>query len=125
MSKHTPGPWVLIEGANIYSAPGSDSGDGIPADKTDGWHIAALGDSPTFVDGVEVELGYNVKQSNGQLMIAAPELLEALVEARKMLEKNLPTLDRNVGFCPNIVQSTVKAIEKVDAAIAKAKGEIK
>lgn len=54
------------------------------------------------------------------LILSAPELLEALISAREILNRNLPTLDRNVGFCPNIVAATVSAISQADEAIAKA-----
>lgn len=57
MSKHTKGPWFLVEGCNIYSALGADSGDGVRANSGDGWHIASLGSNPTSVGSDEVELG--------------------------------------------------------------------
>lgn len=109
MSGYTKGPWVLIDGNNIYSALGADSGDGIPADSTDGWHIASIGETPTFVDGDEVDLGRNVKQANARLIAAAPDLLEAL-------EYCLDCLGDEFAL-PADCQSTARA------AIAKARGQ--
>lgn len=64
--------------------------------------------------------GSEEQEANAKLIASAPDLLEALQMAREMLNRNLPTLDRNVGFCPNIVSATVAAIGVVDIAIAKA-----
>ena len=110
MSGYTKGPWVLIDGHNIYSALGADSGDGIPADSTDGWHIASIGETPTFVDGVEVDLGRNVKSANARLIAAATDLLEAL--------ERLVSAARDVdhGYMD-------QSIASAEAAIARARGE--
>lgn len=78
MSKHTPGPWQIIGGYNIYSELGGQSGDGDTADASDGWHIASIGDAPTFVGGEEVYLSRDLQRANARLISAAPDLLEAL-----------------------------------------------
>lgn len=89
-NKFTPGPWVIVNGCDIYSLKGADSGDGVPADSTDGWHIASIGDFPTFVDGVETELGSDVKKANARLLISAPDLLYALDKMLDHFEGNVP-----------------------------------
>ena len=114
MSGYTKGPWVLIDGNNIYSALGADSGDGIPADSTDGWHIASIGETPTFVDGDEVDLGRNVKQANARLIAAAPDLLEALMNAEKMLSE--------LDYIGEITQLGKDHLASMRAAIDRAKG---
>lgn len=120
--KHTPGPWKINNLTSVCSAVGADSGDGCAADQYDCWQIAECGAGQTLVDGQMTSLGFDVVKANTLLIAAAPDLLAALIEARKMLEQNLPTIERNVGFCPNIVWSTVLASEVARAAIAKAKG---
>lgn len=78
---HTQGPWEIVNGYDIYSLKGADSGDGVPADSTDGWHIASIGDCPTFVDGVETQLGADVKLANANVLRMSPQVLLALEDA--------------------------------------------
>lgn len=113
MSKHTPGPWTLVNGYNIFSELGADSGDGYKAPENDGWLIATVELGRVINDDGElVEIGHGVARANARLIAAAPELLEALEEARLTLE---------------VVQgrgSSVKlTLDIIDKAIAKATGE--
>lgn len=109
MSKHTPGPWEIMNGGDIFSSIGSDSGDGVKADSNDGWQIAEVGYYSAFVDGMLVDLGEDVRQANARLIAAAPDLLDALKDAESELA------------CHPRINSYV--IDKVRAAIAKATGD--
>lgn len=110
MSKqaHTPGPWHIIGGYNIYSELGGQSGDGVQADPRDGWHVASIGEAPTFVNDESVYLGRDVQKANARLICAAPDILEAL--AAIVLEGG------SFHF-------THELHAKARAAIAKARGE--
>jgi hypothetical protein len=96
--QHTPGPWYVgtefaDQGRHIYAAQKVRHEDG------DEWHplIACTDDDERLVDW----------QANAVLIAAAPDLLEALKELREAIKSR--------G-----VVSTVKALSKTDAAIAKA-----
>jgi hypothetical protein len=102
--KHTPGPWQVIEGANVYTAHGADSGDGIKADADDGWLIADCGSGLTYVDGELISLGYELAKANAKLISAAPDLLAALAKCLSLKG----TLEQHGLF------------EEVEAALTKA-----
>lgn len=73
---------------------------------------------------VQIE-GYDNKEgkANANLIAAAPELLEALEECRKLLEfLPLEYVHKDRPECP-IVYSEDGALAKARAALAKAKGE--
>ena len=112
MSKHTPGPWEVINSTGVFSALGADSGDGTPADINDGWNICDCSVGATAVDGEYVELGFDVQKANARLVAAAPDLLDTLV----MLRDTLP----HVGLQ---LATRVEMLRRIDAAIARAKGE--
>ena len=118
---HTEGPWEIVNGCDIYSLKGADSGDGVPADSTDGWHIASIGDCPTFVDGVETELGENVKRANANVLLMAPQLLLAL-------EGMISIFPAGVGDGPSggIVfnESLKQKYRSAVKAVAKARGQV-
>lgn len=103
---HTQGPWEIVNGCDIYSLKGGDSGDGVPADPTDGWHIASIGDCPTFVDGVETELGSDVKRANANILRMAPQLLLALEDAEKIVRgitDQIPRLNSRVDAYARLI----------------------
>lgn len=98
MTKHTPSPWTRNEGERFSH----DQSAGIRA--SDGMYIAAALDMNRFDKDDEVE-------ANARLIAAAPELLEALQNAKSVM------MDADIW---NEYGDTAQII---DAAIAKAKGE--
>ena len=100
-TKHTPGPWEKVDGT-----------DGITRGIR-GWHGP---ESVNVINWNGISRATSVTgQANARLMLAAPDLLEALVllEAEMVASGNAHAKD--FGWKP--------AIEKTRAAIAKATGE--
>jgi hypothetical protein len=120
MNKHTPVPWHIIGGYNIYSELGGQSGDGATADARDGWHIASIGEAPTSVDGESVYLGRGVQKANARLIVAAPDLLEALEAAIdcEMVPKSSALEGGAVSYSRQVVVA-----DMIRAAISRARGE--
>ncbi|MFK9071656.1 hypothetical protein ACI6PX_06215 [Proteus sp. NGCRVN-01] len=81
--KHTPAPWVCMNGTDVFTDLNSVNANGIKSDKTDGWQIADCSVGKTCVDGEYVELSANEQIANAHLIAAAPELLEALQKLLK------------------------------------------
>ena len=95
-SKHTPGPWITFQ----------PRGDGSVPVRTDG-----LGLTICYVhDGAICDALVNAR-----LIAAAPELLDALRDARSMLA-TVEVIDGEDD------DPWSKAIARMDAAIAKAEG---
>jgi hypothetical protein len=84
-SKHTPGPWHISKYGSIC--------------KPDGTAFATM----TSTSSEEL-------RANRQLMVSAPDLLEAAIAALKCMEENTP----NTTFAPRLL---------LRKAIAAAKGE--
>lgn len=92
-SKHTPGPWSFVK-----------CDGGFRSFDADDWTVIAQNKIvPALVwGGVAFEEG----EANARLIAAAPELLEALIAVRSVLDRNMS---------PN-------ACAMADAAISKATG---
>lgn len=105
--KHTPGPWAALNSTDVFSALGADSGDGCPADDTDGWQVADCSVGITFVDGQPTSLGLAVQKANARLIAAAPDLLA--------------TLEAFPGFCADCAEGDAW-IEQVRSALNRARG---
>jgi hypothetical protein len=90
MSKHTPGPWQVEKESGSHSIT-NRSFEG------DEWCIA------------EVYKETDMAMANANLIAAAPDLLEALIDVRRALE----------------MANFTGELAVVDAAIARAKGESK
>ena len=79
--KGTPGPWELMNGCNVFSQLGADSGDGYKAPDNDGWLIATVEiGAVSDENGELVEMGRSCVAANARLITAAPDLLEALAD---------------------------------------------
>ncbi|QBF27186.1 hypothetical protein EXN22_16350 [Pseudomonas tructae] len=114
MSKHTPGPWEVLNGLLVFSALGADSGDGVKATTSDGWMIADCGGCETNSEIGPVELGPGVLLANARLIAAAPELLVVAQEFLEALAEQGILCECGEADC-----RTTRA----RAAIAKARGE--
>lgn len=121
MSTFTPGPWEIIDKYRVHSALGADSGDGCPCDSNDGWLIADCSESIALVDGKICSLGENPLKANINLIAAAPDLLEALIEVAASLAWNAHGECRAIHDGP--IMPSNGALEMAKAAIAKARGE--
>lgn len=71
MSKHTPGPWVVLNTHDIFTNIGAENADGDCAPYNDGWHVADCGSDDLNIDEI---------RANARLIAAAPNLLAALQE---------------------------------------------
>jgi hypothetical protein len=111
-AKHTPGPWVVrrngitgypaaIEAINACNKTRGKVGPSVTR-----WNAITL---PSSEEG----------QANANLIAAAPELLEALLEAEAGLEFAGADKEPEGQFVP----APTLALRIVRAAIAKAKGE--
>lgn len=87
MNNHTPGPWTGIEDEGVYSGP--DNGVIV------------------FETGCGCCTDTTLRQPDADLIAAAPDMLEALIDCRRTLE------------LANFTQELVV----VNAAIAKATGQ--
>lgn len=106
-TKHTPGPWVV--------------------GPTDDTVVTHLGKDGVRYEVAAIDGDYNhpdkwpVMEANARLIAAAPELLGALVEAKRMLGAYALLLERGENASD---AARVTAIEKqAAAALAKARGE--
>ena len=102
MSNHTPGPWFVEDNDRaISSNAATDIALVNMANIRYGW------DGPDFLTASH-------RAANAQLIAAAPELLEALKYCRN-----------KIAFMQEFGEwySPERAIEKADAAIAKATGD--
>lgn len=111
IGKPTPGPWEVINGTEVFSQLGSDSGDGVKARHDDGWMVADCNDYLTLSKIGMVELGIDVRKANARLISSAPCLLDAL--------EGLLAAYEDPGNTGSTHDEKVKAAR---AAIAKAKG---
>jgi hypothetical protein len=100
MSKHTEGPWFVTYSNTLEY--GECIGVGINTEPSE---------TPICIVS-KTENVNPIDKENARLIAAAPELLETLIFARKMMIAN--------DLLPSNMPHT---FEKIDAIIAKAKGE--
>jgi hypothetical protein len=99
MSKYTPGPWQ--EYADLPSTDPS-------------WHIVTNETRMRVLANIHIEPGNKMDEANARLIVAAPDLLEALQAL--MDEQNGPPLIRDAPRWE-------AAVDLARAAIAKAEGD--
>lgn len=115
MSKHTPGPWRVVNATDVFTKLGATSAEGTEAAHNDAWLIADCASIPTInKNGEQCELSFREAHANARLIAAAPELLEALralAEYNAEMSGGVSLLDRDDLW------------EKAAAAIDKATGD--
>jgi len=103
MSKHTPGPWVIDHYRQIKA--------GAPP-------------RTILVEGVALpQVATLESAANARLIASAPDLLEALKEARDWVARelfNIGPCDHDVGLC---ICQDKSLLVRIDAAISKATGD--
>lgn len=119
MSKHTPGPWIACE----YGGYGD----------YDGKCRVVLGEGGDIRTAVVLGFDTPENEANARLIAAAPELLEALRIAREIVVTERDAAHQGVvnpstGVIDDHddaywVAGYDRAMEQIDAAIAKATGE--
>lgn len=102
--KGTPGPWTARK----------VGGSGYPGQS--GFAIDYNVDEEQVADFV-------YEEADAYLIAAAPELLEALELAHKELHACQAVIHCAGGFDPAYVRDAQVALKRIDAAIAKAKGQ--
>lgn len=76
-NKHTPGPWEVVNGKDIFTTLGAMNAEGVYSPFNDGWHIASMGECTCSISGEQIGLDYREANANARLIAAAPDLLEA------------------------------------------------
>ena len=110
MSKHTPGPWI-----NCQAVGQRLSSRRIISDSNKISTVVA--DVPDYG-----ETSASERHANARLIAAAPDLLEALRNARSFIKNgvDLGYIRMPDADCPDSAHNTLPAIE---AALAKARGD--
>jgi hypothetical protein len=117
MSKHTPGPWEVMNATDVFTRLGAECGDGRCADSKDGWQVADCSVGITFVGDEGQSLTLNECRANARLIAAAPDMLEALrlVDRDERVEY--------IGTGTYTITVDGRDLIAIRAAIAKAQGE--
>lgn len=103
--KHTPGPWRLEKGKFDWQLYGND-----------GYNISSFN-----IYDAEIEDEPELEKANAQLIAAAPEMLEALKEARNAIDMLFTKLvnETDATFYPSKSGKPWEAIVKINEAIKK------
>ncbi len=115
-AKHTPGPWATERVTSLDSLVYCRVGPASELAKSRS--VAYAGTYGKLPDGSTspIRLSEAECEANARLIAAAPELLEALEEARFELWRALDHLHV-------LVPEDTSAMQKIDAALAKARGQ--
>lgn len=106
MSGHTPGPWHVVDGGRHWNNPEIKNfriRDGITSEH--GYDVA-------WSEAGELVVEHVYEEADARLIAAAPDLLDALFDARKQLEAYEEALNGEGYNSP-----------RINAALAKATGE--
>lgn len=94
MSKHTPGPWFVFNGTDIFTGLGAKNAAGDECEPNDGWLIADAGIT---------DLNYDEVMANARLIAAAPKLLMAL----RHLEHNARKSGADMGMALDVAREAI------------------
>lgn len=79
--KFTPGPWEVLNSADVFTAQNAKRRDGVASAYNDGWHIADCAMGVTFMpDGQTYVLELQEVIANAHLIAAAPDMYAVLSE---------------------------------------------
>ena len=117
-TKHTPGPWFVFNGVDIFTETGAENANGVFADDNDGWHIATDG-RITKVDGIFQEMEYLEKRANAVLIASAPEMLELLKELCQLVKESARIYDNPFEGDDKIFESIKKSQLVINKAESK------
>lgn len=112
---HTPGPWEVIDGVNIWTGLGARIAHGLKCDDKEGWLIASMGDLDSSIAGEHASMPYAEKKANARLIGAAPDLFAVVKDFRRKLATY-------VGVYPGD-KELVRLLADCEAAIEKATGD--
>jgi len=104
MSKHTPGPWRVVESKYV--------------DKTSCLYVMAGDYADEGEPDMKVEVISSVAQCDASLIAAAPELLEACRRADRVIEN---AYNKMFGAL-DLTRAAGRDLEYIRAAIKKAEG---
>lgn len=77
-SNPTPGPFVIVDGTEVYTENGAPLASGLVADDDDKWHIGSFGSLDyTYANGEPATIPYAEECANARLFTASPEMLKA------------------------------------------------
>ena len=80
MGTHTPGPWEVCNGSDVFTRLGARNASGAVAAENDGWHIADCDMGPSSTGEGEADIPHTERRANARLIAAAPTYYEAGVE---------------------------------------------
>lgn len=112
-NKHTPGPWEVVNGKDIFTPLGAMNAEGVYAPFNDGWHIASMGECTCSISGEEIGLDYREANANARLIAAAPDNYSSNIELAGIVRE----------LCAAYGHPLPQAsLDRSDAAIAKTGG---
>ena len=103
--QHTPEPWEITNGTDIFTELNATNASGQTADHNDGWQVANCSVGKTLVGGELVDMPYKEQSANARRIVAAvnacagisTEMLEALPSgkiARPKKERDEAIVDK-------------------------------
>lgn len=95
--KHTPGPWEVVNGLDVFTGLGARNAAGVEAAENDGWHIADCDMGPSSTREGEADIPHAEKLANARLIAASPDLLTTLIALREYLSKYPPHAGDTTG----------------------------
>lgn len=113
-SKHTPGPWE-IQGTQHICGKGADFPD-------EGAVFPRICRTYTDDEAPSEYMGAEERKANLHLISAAPDMLEALEEAVRLIEPIASALEDH-GYDNAEAANVFFALDRAICAIAKARGE--
>ena len=87
MAEHTPGPWEVCNGTDVFTVSGATNRHGLTAADNDGWQIAGCEGGLTHTGHGYVSVEIEEAEANANLIAAAPKLLAAVPSTTLLIEE--------------------------------------